>query len=63
MGVEGQLQWHAKIVAIQTEAHAAVQSTQPADALHELCTIHTVSNSKVREDRLYLFGDLSKGGE
>ena len=39
-----QLHWHAKIVAIQTEARAAVQSTQPADALHELCTIHTVSN-------------------
>jgi len=39
-----QLQWHAKIVAIQTEARAAVQSTQPADVLHELCTIHTVSN-------------------
>jgi hypothetical protein len=39
-----QLHWHAKIVAIQTEARPAVQSTQPADALHELCAIHTVSS-------------------
>jgi hypothetical protein len=39
-----QLQWHAKIVAIQTEARPAVQSTQPADALHAFCAIHTVSS-------------------
>ena len=39
-----QLQWHAKIVAIQTKARPAVQSTQPADALHTLCTIHTISS-------------------
>ena len=39
-----QLHWHAKIVAIQTEARPAVQSTQPADALHTLCTIHTISS-------------------
>ena len=38
-----QLQWHAKIVAIQTEARPAVQSTQPADALHAICAIHKVS--------------------
>ena len=38
-----QLHLHVKLVAIQTEARPAVQSTQPADALHELCAIHTVS--------------------
>jgi hypothetical protein len=38
-----QLQLHAKLVAIQTEAPPAVQSTQPADALHVICVIHTVS--------------------
>jgi len=39
-----QLHLHAKIVAIQTEARPAVQSTQPAYALHALCAIHTVSS-------------------
>ena len=39
-----QLHLHAKIVAIQTEARPAVQSTQPADALHAFCAIHTVSS-------------------
>ncbi len=38
-----QLHLHAKLVAIQTEARPAVQSTQPADALHAICAIHTVS--------------------
>jgi len=39
-----QLQWHAKLVAIQTEACPAVRSTQPANALHVLlCAIHTIS--------------------
>ena len=33
-----------KIVAIQTEARPAVQSTQPAYALHVICAIHTVSH-------------------
>ena len=38
------LQWHAKLVAIQTEACPAVRSTQPANALHVLlCAIHTIS--------------------
>jgi hypothetical protein len=39
--ITGQL--HAKLVAIQTEARPAVQSTQPAYALHTICAIHTVS--------------------
>ena len=44
-----QLQPHAKLVAIQTEACPAVRSTQPANALHTLlCTIHTVSRWKRR---------------
>ena len=39
-----QLQLHAKLVAIQTEACPAVRSTQPANALHALlCAIHTIS--------------------
>ncbi len=39
-----QLQRHAKLVAIQTEACPAVCSTQPANDLHALlCAIHTVS--------------------
>ncbi len=39
-----QLQTHAKLVAIQTEACPAVRSTQPDNALHALLyTIHTVS--------------------
>jgi len=39
-----QLQPHAKLVAIQTEACPAVCSTQPANDLHTLlCEIHTVS--------------------
>jgi hypothetical protein len=38
-----QLQRHAKLVAIQTEARPAVQSTQPANDLHVICVIHTVS--------------------
>jgi len=33
-----------KLVAIQTEARPTVRSTQPADALHALCAIHTVSH-------------------
>ncbi len=42
-----QLQPHAKLVAIQTEACPAVRSTQPANALHAfLYTIHTVSRWK-----------------
>ena len=44
-----QLQPHAKLVAIQTEACPAVRSTQPANALHVLLyTIHTVSRWKRR---------------
>ena len=40
-----QLQRHAKLVAIQTEACPAVRSIQPANALHVfLCVIHTVSS-------------------
>ena len=39
-----QLQPHAKLVAIQTEACPAVRSTQPANALHALIyMIHTAS--------------------
>ena len=36
-----QLQLYAKLVAIQTEARPAVQSTQPANALDTLCAIHS----------------------
>jgi hypothetical protein len=44
-----QLQPHAKLVAIQTEACPAVRSTQPANALHVLLyKIHTVSRWKRR---------------
>ena len=44
-----QLQPHAKLVAIQTEACPAVRSTQPANALHALLyKIHTVSRWKRR---------------
>jgi hypothetical protein len=44
-----QLQQHAKLVAIQTEACPAVRSTQPVNALHALLyTIHTVSRWKRR---------------
>jgi hypothetical protein len=44
-----QLQPHAKLVAIQTEACPAVRSTQPANALHALLyTIHTVSRWNCR---------------
>ncbi len=44
-----QLQPHAKLVAIQTEACPAVRSTQPANALHAMIyTIHTVSRWKRR---------------
>ena len=40
-----QLQLHAKLVAIQTEACPAVRSTQPANTLHVLlCAIHTISH-------------------
>ncbi len=40
-----QLQLHAKLVAIHTEACPAVCSTQPANTLHVLlCAIHTVSH-------------------
>ncbi len=42
-----QLQPHAKLVAIQTEACPGVRSTQPANALHVLLyKIHTVSGWK-----------------
>jgi len=42
-----QLQPHAKLVAIQTEACPPVRSTQPAKALHTLLyKIHTVSRWK-----------------
>ena len=44
-----QLQPHAKLVAIQTEACPPVRSTQPANALHALLyKIHTVSRWKRR---------------
>jgi hypothetical protein len=44
-----QLQPHAKLLAIQTEACPAVRSTQPANVLHALLyTIHTVSRWKRR---------------
>ena len=50
-----QLQPHAKLVAIQTEACPAVRSTQPANALHALlCTIHTVSCWKRAADTRYI---------
>jgi hypothetical protein len=39
-----QLHLHVKLVAIQTEARPAVQSTQPAYALYVICAIHTVSH-------------------
>jgi len=40
-----QLQRHAKLVSVQTQACPAVCSTQPANALHVLlCAIHTVSH-------------------
>ncbi len=44
-----QLQPHAKLMAIQTEACPPVRSTQPANALHALLyKIHTVSRWKRR---------------
>ena len=40
-----QLQLHAKLVTIQTDACPAVRSTQPANTLHVLlCAIHTISS-------------------
>ena len=54
-----QLQPHAKLVAIQTEACPAVCSTQPANDLHTLlCVIHTVSrfHSVAMETQVQLSG-------